>query len=384
MKTRFSDFETQAAMRLKYELGLEEELEAYKKKYDELAVEFQFKKIEYDELAAEFLEKKLEYDVIEGKLRDLNCDRISVESQLKEISMICSQLREQNKCLEGEKKIIGERVKNDQERFTCLKEEKEKMECDLKDKCVQLNNEIKGLKDGKKMAEFDIEVLNTKLTESENQAAMRLKHGIQLGMDLELYKIKCHGLSTELMEKEMECAEFEGQLNKLILVKVALDEELEEYRTACSRMQQKVTGLAEAQKVISNREKRAQERTAHLEEVIKKIENDEREIFVRLKTENRDLECWKRRAEDEIGSWKKRCTELETHVSRVEEENSTLRSLQNAVSCDDIVKKYRNDCTCRMDFGNVSHLNWKDKVLSKTGCSPSSNNRENFIDLHVP
>ncbi|KAI3975576.1 hypothetical protein MKX01_002408 [Papaver californicum] len=212
---------------------------------------------------------------------------------------------------------------------------------------------------------------------------MQLKHEIQLGKDLELYKIKCNGLSTELKEKEMVCVGFEGTLKNLLSVKVALDEELEEYKSACTGMQLKITGLPEEKKVISNREKRAHERLAHLEEVVKKFENDERETFVQLKTENRDLECWKRRAEDEIESWKKRCTELERQVLRVEKEVSTLRSLQNEVSYGDIGKKYINEHICGVDVGNVSHLNLKYEMLSKTGSNPSSNNKENFIDLHV-
>ncbi|KAI3835603.1 hypothetical protein MKW98_027515 [Papaver atlanticum] len=212
---------------------------------------------------------------------------------------------------------------------------------------------------------------------------MQLKHGIQLGKDLELYRIKCHGLSTELKEKEMEYVGFEGKLKNLMSVKVALDEELEEHKSACTGMQLKITALAKEQKVLSNRKKRVLERTSPLEEAAKKFENDERETFVQLKTENRDLECWKRRAEDEIESWKKRCTELEAQVLRVEGEVSTLRTLQNEVSYNNIANKCINEDTCKMDASDVSHLNLKDEMLSKTGSTPSSNNKENFTDLHV-
>ncbi|KAI3989761.1 hypothetical protein MKX01_040731, partial [Papaver californicum] len=136
-------------------------------------------------------------------------------------------------------------------------------------------------------------------------------------------------LSTELMEKEMECVGFEDKLKNLMLVKVAVEDELKKHKMAFSGMQEKITGLGKGRDVMSDRERTAQERNAYLEGVVKKMENDERETLVQLKTENSDLECGKQRAECEIETWKKRFIELETEVLRLKEENATLRGLQN-------------------------------------------------------
>ncbi|KAI3910653.1 hypothetical protein MKW92_025308, partial [Papaver armeniacum] len=489
MQTKCRDFEVQAAARPKYELELLKTSQEYKTKYEQLCVEFQ--------------KKKLEWDVIEGKYEDLSISKISVENEVKEFKVTCNQLETQNKHLMEELKAICQRVAGerlrikiledecDQYREKCsqlsgeikgLEEERDQFrekcvqhsgetkgfeeerdqirgKCvqlsveikkleeerdQFREKCVQHSGEIKGLECGKTELNDEIEVLKEKLKESESQSAKRLICGVELGKDLEVNKIKCRGLSTELKEKEMECAELEDKLNNLMLVKVDVEDELKKYKTAFCEMQEKITTLEKERDVMSDRERMAQERNGYLEGVVKKMENDEketlrmanernaylqgvvkkmenderealriahernvylegvvkkmendeRETIVQLKTENRDLECGKQRAESEIETWKKRFIALETKVLRLKEENATLRGLQNEVCRDDEYKTFMNKETCRkmdveVNVATVDHLRTKDNMLNKTATilnsalppNPSSL-KENIREVH--
>ncbi|KAI3997685.1 hypothetical protein MKX01_040658 [Papaver californicum] len=195
---------------------------------------------------------------------------------------------------------------------------------DQRDKCVKLDREIETFKCGKK------------------RATMSLNHGIELEKELEDCKIRCHGLAAELEGKEIECVGFESSLKKLMLIKDALDEEIKEYRTRCSGMEEKFTGLVEERKVMFQREKMALERIAYLEEVVKKMKSD--------KTEK-----------------------------------STLRGLRNEVSRGYIRKKCVNNNTCRTIGSTVTHLP-KAEMICSSVIQPSSCPspvQGNIEDVHV-
>lgn len=130
---------------------------------------------------------------------------------------------------------------------------------------VQLGKVIEDLKCGRKIAEDENEVLKKKL------------------LELEEYKLKYHGLCKEIKEKEIECA---GVLENLMFAKVALDHELEDCRTKCSGMEDKIMALTKEGMIMSEIEKTANEKISYLEEVIKKMKSDEANLCAQLKSEN--------------------------------------------------------------------------------------------------
>lgn len=142
---------------------------------------------------------------------------------------------------------------------------------------------------------------------------------------MEAYNFKFQCLSAELKHKEME-------LENLRVVSGGLDREREDYMTKCIGMEEQIKGLIEEGNVMSQREKSAGERICHLEEVVKKMETDERERF----------------------------RELERRLLKVEEENAALRALQNVVSC---------ERTCRDMDGRVYAAN--EAHLTRTETSPN-------------
>ncbi|OVA06391.1 hypothetical protein BVC80_8981g29 [Macleaya cordata] len=380
-KKRFRELETQAALRLKHEVELEKELEVHRTKCHGLSVELE--------------KEKMACVVVEDNLKDLMIGKVAVDDELKEYKKMCNGQKKRITLLEKDQNILRGREKRAMERITYLLKELKKRESDESVKCVQLKTENKNLECGKRNAENKIEVWKKRFRELETQALrlkqVELEKG-ELEKELEAYKAQCHGLSVELEEKKMECVAIEGKLKDLRLRKITVDDELKEYKTTCNETKEMIMGLEEDQKVICKKEKRAQERITYLEEEIKKIESDEREKYVQLKTENRDLECGKRRAEDEIEIWKKRFRELETQFLRLEEENSTLRcidshvsenieleagGLQTEVPYNDKQKTYRNKkLQSETDGAHLPHLKIKEKMFNSSafaGCNhPSS------------
>ncbi|OVA06393.1 hypothetical protein BVC80_8981g31 [Macleaya cordata] len=211
-----------------------------------------------------------------------------------------------------------------------------------------------------------------------------VKREVGLEEELDVCVTKYHELFAELENKKMEFVAVEDKFRDLEFRKISVDDELKEYKRTCNRLQEQIMRLEEDKKVICEREKRAEERSSCLEEEIKKIESDKREKYVQFKTEIRDSECGKRRAEDEIEVWKKRFRELETRVLRMEGENSTLRcieshvsgkrelepgALQNEVSYNDEGKKDRNKTSeHQSENGGTKEkkLNRNEKIIAST------------------
>ncbi|KAI3902960.1 hypothetical protein MKW92_045902 [Papaver armeniacum] len=318
--------------------------------------------------------------------------------RLAESGVDCNRLKDKIKTLEKEKRISGEREKRGKQRIFSLEDEIERMASDQREKCADFSKKFedserrkrraedkveiwkKKFKDsesGKRRAEDEVEIWKKKSKDSESgkrsvddendllkkkcreleiQARQMLNHGAEL----EDYKTKCHGLSTMLKVKEMECIEFEAKLKNLVLTKVALDHELEDYNTTCNRMEEEDGG-----KIMPEREKTSNERIACFEELVKKVESDVKYMLVQLKNENMVLECGIRRAEDESENWKKRFSEL----------NMGLGNLQKEVG----------NMDGRVNVASVSHLTKSEKVLSPAllpGANFSSLHG-NFEDAHV-
>ncbi|KAI3902961.1 hypothetical protein MKW92_045903 [Papaver armeniacum] len=302
---------------------------------------------------------------------------------------MCNRLSEQIiKSLE-DKRIASERDKEAKERIIKLEEEIKKIGSDQREKCVEFSKEIMDLKSvnqraedemeiwkkkytdlecEKRRADGEIELVKKKCRELEIQASEMLNHGAAL----EDYITKCHGLSAALKVKEMECVGFEGKLKNLMSAKVALDHELEDYKTTCSRMKEEITGLTNVGKIMSEREKTSHDRIAYFEELVKKMESDEKDMLVQLKNENMVLERGKRRAEDETENWKKRFMELEMG----------LGSLQKEYGYDDICEKYMDEYISRkmdgrVNAASVAHLTKSERVLS-----PASLPATDFSSFH--
>ncbi|KAI3963322.1 hypothetical protein MKW98_022744, partial [Papaver atlanticum] len=257
----------QADLRLKYELDLEKKLEGYKTKHDELCASYKKKKARL----------------------------IFLENELKKYKTMCTQLNKQVKSLDEDKKDFSVKERAQQENITCLeKENKKMMKSDDADMCVLLNKKIMDLECEKRRAKDETEVLKTKFRELESQTDLLKCKGIGLGKELEICRLRCNSLSVALKEKEMECVGFEQKLKNLMLIKVALDDELEGCKTAFDELKEQIMGLGEDQKVSCEKEKKSQQRITYLEELVKKFESDERELkaqILRLDIEKSALRC---------------------------------------------------------------------------------------------
>ncbi|KAI3942949.1 hypothetical protein MKW98_005461 [Papaver atlanticum] len=212
---RSKELAAQAESRLEKQVVLEKQLNDYKAKYGEMYVRFK-----------------------EGRERVA-----ALENDLKEYMRICSELNEQ--------------VESSEEKVRATSSEA--------GKCIdKLTKEIVHLGDEKRKVEDESEDLKTKFRELESKTALYLK-------ELGDYEVKCHGLSVELKEKELEFVEYQSKLKNLVLTTNALVDELEGYKMAVNGLKEQIMGLAEDRKVFSEREKKAEERIAHLQEVIKSL-----------------------------------------------------------------------------------------------------------------
>ncbi|PIA31978.1 hypothetical protein AQUCO_04700089v1 [Aquilegia coerulea] len=146
----------------------------------------------------------------------------------------------------------------------------------------------------------DQPILKVKKQEAE-------KHVVHLENEL---KTKCAMLSNELKEKKEELIIVQGKLEEFELKKIVIEDEILGYKRMCEELKEKDVRLEEDNKLLCGRERRSRERAIDLKNDLK----NERERIIELKTENRDLDCQKRRAENETKVWEKRFKELETRV----------------------------------------------------------------------
>ncbi|KAI3837603.1 hypothetical protein MKW92_025633 [Papaver armeniacum] len=204
-----------------------------------------------------------------------------------ELMMECSRLKK--KYEEGFKGGIEISRKHDDPSVIVYKRKKcctDVLENDQKrdnkcQECVKLNWEIEDLKLMKKRDVVEIEDLRIKCMEMDIEVTVLSNHEMDLEKELEAYKIKCRDLSAELQRKGTE-------LENLAVINGRLDRQCEEYSAKCIAMEEKIKGLIEegivmSGIVMSERETSARERIRHLEEVIKKMETNERGRFAELK-----------------------------------------------------------------------------------------------------
>ncbi|KAI3859152.1 hypothetical protein MKW92_050159 [Papaver armeniacum] len=293
-------------------------VEEYKGKYETLLLKFKEKKIEFELMKDECkglkekikgLEKRKRFGYLEDEYRKMEIEerRKCVKSAKKRADEEVEELKFQvTGLMRGMAKYHGLVVQLNErdglegelrETIARLEKEKKKMEMDQTVKCLELEKEIEA---AKKRADDEFGVLERKCMESEVQVTVSLNYGIELGKELK---------------------------NQMLIVG-RRDNELEGYKTRCSRMEKQISGLIDEGNDMFEREKMAQDRVAYLEEVLKEMENDKRE------SEKRALECSKRKEEeDEMESWKKKLMELVRRSSKMEEEKLSLKGSQNEVSC---------------------------------------------------
>ncbi|KAI3976082.1 hypothetical protein MKX01_016765 [Papaver californicum] len=230
-------------------------------------------KAQYSEMYEELKRYKMTCDQLNEQNEEFK--RRGKELVTQEESRLEKQLNEHNEEFERRCKELATQAEsrleiqlndykaNNGEMYVRFKEGKKRMaalESDLKEYmriCGELNEQKKKVKD-------ENEVLKTNFRELESKAAFYLQ-------ELDDYKVKCHGLSVELNEKELEFVEYQSKLKSLGLTTNAFvgELEVEGYKMAMKGLKEQITGLAEDRKVFCEREKKEEERIVYLQEVIK-------------------------------------------------------------------------------------------------------------------
>ncbi|KAF8379663.1 hypothetical protein HHK36_029107 [Tetracentron sinense] len=192
-------------------------------------------------------------------------------------------------------------------------------------------------------------------------------------------------LTMELQNKKNEYDSLEVKFGALEFKRLVIEDELKKYKRTSDELKEEITRLEEDNKVVRERERRAKERINDLSGELQKSEKDGQERIVQLKIENRDLECGKRRAENEIEVWQKRFKELESRVLRLEEETSGLTSgeshlpekikvdagVPNVVSQEEVgeketskTRKLQNVKNVGNNSASLAHLQPREKMLN--------------------
>ncbi|XP_043706152.1 uncharacterized protein LOC122655849 [Telopea speciosissima] len=177
---------------------------------------------------------------------------------------------------------------------------------------------------------LDKEALEDKLKDA-------MKREVELVAELKAHRTRCRELETirnadkskwalsmELETVKKECISLKYKLSGLEFDKHGIEEELNKYKILCDKLKEKFICLQEDYIVVCEREKRAQGRISTLSEELKKMKDETREKYVQLKVQNRDLVCGKKRAEDELETWKKMFLGLESRVIMLEKDTLVL------------------------------------------------------------
>ncbi|XP_043716529.1 uncharacterized protein LOC122664664 [Telopea speciosissima] len=215
----------------------------------------------------------------------------------------------------------------------------------------------------------------------------KMEHAVKREVELEEELKACRTRCMELEEKsriaeqgsrvllvELECVKkdcisFEDKLGALEIDKISIEDDLKKHKRLCDELKEKFTCLQEDCKVVCEREKRAQERVSILSEELKKVENETREKYVQLKVENIDLMRAKKKAEDEIETWKKRFVELESRVIRLEEDTLVLTVKDPPLSL-----SMKLDAESRDMLNTISHVDKEKNEASNATKSPEEAN----------
>ncbi|KAI3901790.1 hypothetical protein MKW98_013905 [Papaver atlanticum] len=237
-------------------------------------------------------------------------------------------------------------------------------------------------------------------------------HEIDLEKELDAYKIKFQGLSAELQRKRTE-------LENIAVTNGRLHRQCEDYREKCIAMEEKIKGLIEEGIVMSERETSARERIYHLEQVIKKMENNERERFAELeaykikcqgfsaKLEQKEMELENQRVVN--GGLDRECEDYRTKCIGMEElingltEGGIVMSHQREKSAREIIchleklpleMREENKVSCERTCTDVdgrdfaaddAHLTRTEMTPNSTftpSCKPSSSLQDNSGGVH--
>ncbi|KAA8528265.1 hypothetical protein F0562_035484 [Nyssa sinensis] len=134
-------------------------------------------------------------------------------------------------------------------------------------------------------------------------------------------------MSADMESMKIESDFIETKHREMALMKLQIQDELNNYKRECDGLREHVTRFSEEQKLAHDRAKRQEERYAKLLENFTKVENDKREVILQLKVSSTDLKsakASKRRAEAEVEAWKKKFGELELRIFRLEQDTATL------------------------------------------------------------
>ncbi|XP_026383380.1 cilia- and flagella-associated protein 58-like [Papaver somniferum] len=278
---------SEAELKLKCEVDLERRLKDCKAQYSEMYEELKRYKVTCDQLNEQNEEFKRRYKELKEEFERRRKELVTqAELRLEQQVGLEKQLNEQKEEFERRCKELAAQAKSSlrrgkkewlllktTSRSICgeLNEQVESSEDKVRatsseaGKCIdKLTKEIVNLGDEKRKVEDESEVLKTKIRELESKTALYLK-------ELDDYKVKCHGLSVELKDKELEFVEYQSKLKNLALTSNAFVDELEGYKMAMNGLKEQIMGLAEDRKVFSEREKEAEERISSLQEVIKSL-----------------------------------------------------------------------------------------------------------------
>ncbi|XP_026377222.1 centrosomal protein of 128 kDa-like isoform X1 [Papaver somniferum] len=244
---RSKELVTQAELRLEQQVGLEKQLNEQKEEFErrskELAAQAESSLEKQVDLEKQLNDNKAKYCEMYVRFKEGKERVVALENDLKEYMRICGEL--------------NERVESSEDKVRATSSEA--------GKCIdKLTKEIVNLGDEKRKVEDESEVLKTKFRELEIKTALYMK-------ELDDYKVKCHGLSVELKDKELEFVEYQRKLKNLALTSNAFVDELEGYKMAMNGLKEQIMGLAEDRKVFSEREKEAEERISSLQEIIKSL-----------------------------------------------------------------------------------------------------------------
>ena len=132
-------------------------------------------------------------------------------------------------------------------------------------------------------------------------------------------RIKISELERNLTEEKDRYVMSQSQLE---FAKLFASQEVDKYRRECVSLRETVARLNEDCKTMRERELRDQKSIKGLLEEIEMKDREFAEKFVELKVEIRDLERGKKRTQNEVDEWKKKCADCEDQLSELVNETA--------------------------------------------------------------
>lgn len=133
-------------------------------------------------------------------------------------------------------------------------------------------------------------------------------------------KVETLGKNYDVMERKH---------GEIALEKLEVEDQVKKYQRECEMMKEKLTRANEDLRVLSDREKRAEERFNEFYSDLEKKENEKKEMRVQLNEKTAkivELKGEKKKAEDLANMWKKRYAECEPRLKKLEEDVAMILS----------------------------------------------------------